>query len=150
VIHTEPRELIARWVLSQIRDEVEYEGFFALPYQTLGFGTKKGALVGGVVYHTHRGTTLEAMAAGMPGWLTPLRARAMFDYGFNTLKSDVLIVHAAKANKRSRHFIARLGFVERGCVPRAIHGKDAVIYSLHRDDCRWLKGGSPVQGSQGT
>jgi hypothetical protein len=143
VIHTEPRELIARWVFSRIRDETEYEGFFALPYQTLGFGTVAGTIVGGVVYHTHRGTTLEAMAAGLPGWLTPLRARAMFDYGFNALKSDILIVHAAKANKRSRRFIERLGFSERGCVPKAIRGKDAVIYSMHRDDCRWLKQGQP-------
>jgi hypothetical protein len=143
VIHTEPRDLIARWVLSRIRDETDYEGFFELPFWTLGFGNAAGAVMGGVVYHTHRGTTVEAMAAGLPGWLTPERTRAIFDYGFNTLASQIMVVHAAKANRRSRRFIERLGFAQRGCVPRAIRGKDAVIYSMHRDDCRWLR---PNQG----
>lgn len=132
-------EPIARWVMSRIRDETDAEGFYALPYWTLGFANAAGVIQGGVIYHTHRGTTLEAMAAGEPGWLTPARARAMFDHGFNALASDILVVHAAKCNRRSRRFIARLGFTERGSVPRALNGKDAVIYSMHRDECRWLE-----------
>jgi hypothetical protein len=140
VILTSPAESIARWVFAQIRDEADSEGFFALPYWAMGFCDASGAMRGGIVYHTHRGTTLEAIAAGLPGWLTPERTRAMFAYGFDTLDCRIIISHAARANRRSRRLLQRLGFSPRGCIPRAIHDrKAAVIYSMHRDDCRWLQ-----------
>lgn len=139
LIIVEPRETIARWVFGQIRDEAGNESFFRLPYWAMGFCDKGGQIRGGIVYHTHRGTTLEAMAAGLPGWLTPQRTRAMFAYGFDGIGSQVIIVSVAKANRRSRQLVERLGFGLRGVIPRAYAGRDAMIYSMHRDDCRWVK-----------
>lgn len=141
MIFIEPRERIARWVFGQIRDEADSEGFFTLPYWAIGFCNADLVMQGGIVYHTHRGSTLEAIAAGLPGWLTPERTRAMFSYGFDTLECKTIITHAARANRRSRRLLQRLGFSPRGSIPRAIHDKKtAVIYSMHRDDCRWLRG----------
>jgi len=138
---TEPREEIARWVIAQIRDHGPSERFIkSVNYWTLGFFAPDGSIQGGIIYHTHRGDTIEALAAGQGQWLTPTRTRAIYEVAFNALGANIMIVHAAKANKRSRRFIEKMGFTLRGMIPRAINGKDCVTYSLHHDDCRWLKG----------
>lgn len=138
---TEPRKEIARWVIGQIRDQNVSERFLdTVNYWTLGFFAPDGTIQGGIVYHTKRGDSIEAVAAGAGNWLTPMRTRAIFEVAFNALGCELMIVHVAKRNKRSRRFVEKLGFTLRGTIPKAIKGKDGVIYSLHRDECRWIEG----------
>lgn len=147
MIAWEPRKKIAQAVFGQIRDASVSEQFLSRTddYVTLGFTSDGSRLVGGVVYFNWCSPSVQVAAAGLPGWLTPDRVRAMFAFPFVAMPEQgydiqVIVSHVAKPNKRARRFNERLGFREVGKVPRAANGKDSIIFAMTKDECRWLKG----------
>ncbi len=145
MIVSSQKELVARWVVSQVRD---MPPFNSLDYAAIGVADAAGELIGGVVY-THYaplpdGTFDIGMSiAGRPGWLTKATLRVFFGFPFDKLKCSRVHAIAAKSNRRSRDLAERLGFVQEGTIRGAfgtVNGRrrDGIIYGLLRGDCRWI------------
>jgi RimJ/RimL family protein N-acetyltransferase len=103
---------------------------------------RNGELVAGAVLH---GVTIGARASIT--WacndrfaLTKDFIVAMFDYPFRLLDVRVLFGQVKGNNLASINFAKKLGCKEIARFKEAWDGKeDLVLFSLHRDDCRWLR-----------
>lgn len=136
------REKVSQWVAHRIRD-------MGTPpdkdYEAIGVLGKNGELIGGVVYTNYFELAtgehdIRFTGAGVPGWLTKASLRVIFGYPFTTLKCIRVSALCAKANKRSRDLVERLGFVAEGNIRHAFGtGRDGIYYGMLRDECRWIK-----------
>lgn len=134
-------QAVAAWVASRLG--LGAEGFGHCRATGVLYGE---SLIAGVVYHRahhHAETglwTLEAsIAADSPRFATRKVLRDLFAYPFETLQAARLAVQLAKDNRRGRDFVVRLGFVYEGKGRKAWDGvRDAVVYSMLPNECRWL------------
>jgi RimJ/RimL family protein N-acetyltransferase len=139
----ENSELVAEYLASHIRGS----GFKPGSYQALAFLTDKDEFVGGVVVSNFReadyGNDCEmSVAAENPMAFRPHVMRALFHYVFVQLKCVRATAVTTKRNERSRALLTGMGFVLEGNVRRGYDGKrDALIYGLLAEDCRYLAGG---------
>lgn len=98
---------------------------------------------GGVILSNYRGTDIEVSVASE----TPIAwhydvCRTVFNYIFNGAKCVRCTCITTKRNKRAREFLDALGFVLEGNLRRGYDGqRDALIYGLLAEDCRFLAGG---------
>lgn len=107
-------------------------------YTAIGV-VRRNVLVGGVVYHMFREGNCEvSIAFDSPQWALPGTLRGLFDYPFNQLNCHRMTALIAKKNKRSRKLTEGLGFKLEGVLRRGIGGRDAMIYGMLKDECRWL------------
>jgi RimJ/RimL family protein N-acetyltransferase len=141
LILTGQRELVAQWVASRIRHQEP----FVTGYEAIGAIDSAGSIIGGFVYSEHRafngGGSVAICAAGERDWLSRGNLKVFFGYPFLQLGCHRMQAMVAKSNKRARKVIERLGFVNEGCVRQGLGpNKDAILYSLLRHDCRWIKG----------
>lgn len=135
------RELVAAWVASRIKD-------MGTPpqkdYEAIGF-TKDGNLIGGVIYTNYFELApgqhdIRFTASGDPGWLTKASLRVIFGYPFQNLACIRVSALCAKANKRSRDLVERLGFVAEGNIRHAFGtGRDGIYYGMLKNECRWIR-----------
>lgn len=125
---------VADWVSDQIWGAPEFENHQAI-------GVLRGSeLVGGVVYHNYREHDIElSCAATDPRWLSRGRLSVLFGYPFIQLGCLRVTAVAARSNKRARRMNERLGFKLEGCARKAWEGKDAMLYGMLREECRWLR-----------
>lgn len=136
------KETIAQWVLDQIPSMGGELKAFLPWYDAIGFANEVSGGKGGVVYYNYLGHSVEALVAGEGYWLTPLNVQAIFLYPFVTLKCWRMTVFASKDNKISRRFIQKLGFKLEGNVRKGMpDGKDAIMYGMLKEECRWIKDG---------
>lgn len=121
-----------------------------IPYMSDGFGScaalgvvRRGALIGGAVYHQYRptdGDIMVSIAFDRPDWSFPSTLRTLFWFPFDQLGCQRMTAIIARENKKARAFIKGLGFTEEGTCRRAIARKhDAMVYGLLREDCRFLR-----------
>ena len=90
-------------------------------------------LVAGTVYHNwypEHGTIELSSAAKHPRWLTRKSLRQMFDYPFNQLGCQMVVLRVGEHNARMRNIARRFGFAET-VIPR-MRGRDEAdcIYTL--------------------
>lgn len=128
-------EQIAQWTLERIREC----GQFTLP-RAIGIADDNG-LIAGVVYHGFTGLNCEmSIAAESPRWASRGRLFFLFAYPFEQLGCQRVTAITARANKRSRDMLERLGFKLEGVARCAMpKNKDAMIYGMVRDECKWLE-----------
>jgi RimJ/RimL family protein N-acetyltransferase len=136
------RERVAAWVAGRIRDmDVPPDK----DYEAIGFVGKGGDIIGGVIFTNYMELApgqhdIRLTAAGEPGWLTRTSLRVIFGYPFSQLSCIRVSALCAKANKRSRDLVERLGFVGEGNIRHAFGvGRDGIHYGLLKDECRWIK-----------
>ena len=82
-------------------------------------------LVAGTVYHNwypEHGTIELSTAAMHPRWLTRKSLRQMFDYPFNQLGCQMVVLRVGELNSRMRGIARRYGFAE-VVIPR-LRGRD--------------------------
>lgn len=131
----ENRDGMGRWVESRIRD-------YTLPREYVALGVSMPAGQGVVIYHGFDKSVpdLKMDCAGEGAWLSREALRVFFAYPFIELGCRRVTAIAAKKNKRSRKFLARVGFIQEGvCRKAAPGGKDnAIIYGMLREECRWI------------
>ena len=136
---TEASEFVARWVYQQLGAEP------VLPCQAIGVIRGK-QLVTGWVYHQTDQTphvvelTVAAKARdGISTWMRPDLLKVMFAYPFVQLGAERLQVIVARKNKKARKVVKHLGWTYEGMARKAgPNGEDMAIYSMLRDECRWL------------
>jgi RimJ/RimL family protein N-acetyltransferase len=130
---------VAEWVGARI-SHVGHQGFGL--HSAIGV-MRHGKPVAGAVYHGFGGHIVEVSFAAEHGsrWASRSVLRALFAYPFHQLGCVVMVARTAKRNRRARKLLRALGFQETGMVPKGLDGKrDAIIYCIEKDNCRWLKG----------
>jgi hypothetical protein len=110
------------------------------PYTALGV-VRRGKLVGGVVYHCHRGFDVQIGAAfDQVGWALPGTLRALCVYPFLEMKVQRVSVLTGRKNRKARKLLCDLGFKFVGVARRGLDGvEDAFIFEILKENCKWLK-----------
>lgn len=135
------RERVAAYVASKIKHQEP----FVTGYEAIGAIDTAGNLIGGFVYSEHRpfpgGGSVAICAAGERDWLSRGNLKVFLgSYPFGQLGCHRIQAMVAKANRRARSVIERLGFVSEGLIRHGLGPqKDAILYSLLRHECRWIK-----------
>lgn len=98
-----------------------------------------GNLWGGVIYTGYTGSMVMMHMAGWNGWVTRELTWLCFDYPFNQLGVTKVVGTVRSDNKLTCALDERLGFTLEHEIEHGIPGGTMRIYSMLRDDCRWLK-----------
>lgn len=114
-----------------------------MPYITFRVD-RAGLPAGALLYTNFRETSIEFAAAGDPGWMTKGTVRQMFEFPFVALGVWNLLAPIRRSNRTAREITKSLGFSELCVLPSGgAKGDDIVLYCMHKDKCRWLKGYEP-------
>lgn len=108
---------------------------------SIGLGwMQDGELVAGVVYEEFTEASIHATIVIERGTvMTKSFFHKIFDYPFNQLGVNKIIVQANTANVESVHLAKRLGFTEEGMIKGAYLDGDRIILTMTKDECRILK-----------
>lgn len=119
---------IGEWVGNKIN-----KPFFE-PFTTMGVINKDGLLIGGFVFNTHTGDSIEMSLAGK-GVARRSVWRAILAYVFGQLKCSRLQIHTSVDNKIVKKLAPKLGFTFEG-KSRNFYGenRDGLMYSFIRND----------------
>lgn len=101
--------------------------------------TRKGNLVGGVIYQDYRHRSICVhVASWSPGWLSRDLLWTIFTYPFDMLKVEQVLGLVPSTNKHALQFDLKIGFKEILRIPEIVPNGDLVILSMRRKDCKWL------------
>jgi RimJ/RimL family protein N-acetyltransferase len=101
---------------------------------------RDGKVVGAVYYTNYRGHSIEMGWAGEKGWLTRDNLAQMFGYPFLQLGVQRVWGLVHRHNKESRRLAEKLGCRFVGTADGEYGpGQDAIIYSMTKGACRWIK-----------
>ncbi len=122
--------------------------FFPVRYSEglKGIGlVKDGSLVAGVLYDDWSGPNIWMHVAALPGrrWMTKeaykMYTYACFEYPFLFLGCTRISGWVEASNKDAIKFDEHLGFKPEAVLKKAARdGGDVIIYSMFREDCRFL------------
>lgn len=118
-----------------------------LPFQAFTV-VKRGEGVGAVLFTNFRGTSIEVVWAGEPGWVNLRDMQALFAYPFIQLGVLRAWGCVKRSNSESRNLAVRLGCREVGILRDEYGpGSDAVLYEMTRGRCKWLAGKGESHGT---
>lgn len=132
--------MVGQYIMEKVPGLMLPEG----KYAGFAFVNEDKDFIGGAVISNFRtgvyGNDCEiSCASESPMAFRPHVLRAVFTYVFVQLQCTRLTSITTKRNVRTRRFLDALGFRLEGCVKRAYDGKrDALIYGLLAEDCRYL------------
>lgn len=132
-IVTDELERVSLWVAKQC-GAVGYTG----GRQTLGL-EQDGELVAGVVYDNWNRASIHAHIAVLPNvWPTREFLRVGFSYPFQQLRVNKLLGFVGSGNVAARRLDEHLGFVLEATLEAAHPDGALLVYSMTREQCRWL------------
>ena len=101
---------------------------------------RNGNLVAAVLYDncTGRSVQMHVASDSTSRWMTREYLGICFDYPFNQLKVNKIIGLVDSTNLEAQRFDESIGFVEEHRIKDAGRHGDLIIYSMTRDQCRWL------------
>lgn len=106
---------------------------FHQPFTTIGVTRPDGQLIGGFVFTSYTGDSIEMSLAGS-ATISRAAWAAVADYVFRQRGCSRLQVHTRRdGDKRVRRTATRLGFHMEGTARRYYGQHDALIYSLTAD-----------------
>lgn len=111
-----------------------------------GLGVEKdGRIVGGAVIDSYVKDVRCALHCAGEGkrWLSREFLFVVFDYVFRQLNCKVIINTVNSTNVDSLRFTKHIGFSPLPTIKDGGVGGDLVIFTLHKDECRWLKRETP-------
>ena len=117
--------------------------------QAIGFLDREGRLVAGMVYHNWNpeSEVVEMSGASItPRWLTRPVLKEIFDYPFNRIGCQLVVMRVAPENKRLHRQLYSCGFKSYS-IPR-LRGRDRgeVLFTLSDDDWNSSKFMRPKHG----
>lgn len=97
-------------------------------------------LLAGVVFDSYNKASVQMHVAAVPGarWMTRAFLWTCFHYPFEQLKVNKILGPVGSANTAARRFDEHLGFVLETALKDAHPDGDLLIYSMTRDQCRFL------------
>lgn len=111
------------------------------PHTSIGV-ERDGEVIGGVVLDNYNVRSICIHVAGQCGksWLTRKFIAFVFGYVYDGLKCEKLIGIVPEGNVTARKFDESLGFTLETRITEAHPQGDLLIYSMLREQCKWLKG----------
>jgi len=103
---------------------------------------RHGVLVAGVLFNEYNGRSVQMHVAsdGSRHWMTREFLRACFWYPFEQLGVRKIIGLVDSTNHDAQRFDEHLGFVRECVIKDAGKVEDLIVYSMTRQQCRFLKG----------
>lgn len=99
----------------------------------------QGRIVGAVGYDNHNGSTCNMhMALESPRALNRALLWKMFEVPFVQWGYKVVLAATGSQNDSCLTLIRKLGFEHRVTIPDAHLDGSLVVFSLHKNNCRWL------------
>lgn len=130
VLHQD--EIVGRWVCRMTGGE--YSGGVAIGM------ADDVKLIAGVLYDTYNGASIAMHVAGHArSWMTREYLWMCFHYPFEQLKVKKVIGLVSENNGQARRFDEHLGFVLETRIKDAHPDGDLLIYSMTRQQCRFLE-----------
>ena len=122
---------IGEWVASRIDG-----AYFAAQSSAIGL-QKDAKTIAGVIYENWNKRTVFCHIA-VEGRLTKSYIKAIFDYPFNVLNVEKIIVPVVKSNEKSIKLVQNMGFTEEARIKDGAPDGDIIFMTLARKDCRFL------------
>ena len=124
---------VAKWVSDQIGCPMT-QGMSVIGYVT------EDRIVAGVIYNYYTGKAVDAAIAVARGaWLPKQFWHQIFDYPFNQLGVDKIVIYVNSSNKPSLKLATKLGFTFVSVIPDIYEDGDLVIGTLVKEECTWLR-----------
>lgn len=102
--------------------------------------SENGEITGGVIYTDYNYVSIQMHVAGFKhNWGGRALLYYAFDYPFNKLGVKKIFALVPEINEKALAFDKNLGFTEETRVRDLFPEGDAIVLSMHRDQCRWLK-----------
>lgn len=104
---------------------------------------KDDELIAGVMFDDYNGSNMWMHVAAVPGrrWMTRDFLYATFAYPFLQLNIRRLSGWVEADNIDARRFDEHIGFKQEAVLKQAgRNGVDVIIYSMFKEDCRFIKG----------
>lgn len=100
-------------------------------------------LLGGVIFTGFTGASIGLHVAGFdPHWINRDILWLTFHYPFEQLGVKKITGTIHSGNRKTILFNRKLGFAEEARIKDVFPDGDLLIFSMRREDCRWLKRGS--------
>jgi RimJ/RimL family protein N-acetyltransferase len=101
---------------------------------------KDGELLGGVIFDNYTRAAIGIHTAGfVRHWVNRDLIWMTFDYAFNQLGVRKIIGLVPSSNTDAIKFNTSAGFTIETTVADVYPDGDCLIFSLYKEDCRWLK-----------
>jgi RimJ/RimL family protein N-acetyltransferase len=102
---------------------------------------QNGSIIAGVLFDDWNGATIRMHVAAEEGkrWMTKEYLRVCFYYPFVQLKVHKIIGLVCSSNMQARKFDEHLGFVREATISGATSKGDLLIYTMTREQCRFLE-----------
>jgi len=127
-------DLVGNWVVNRTGSALPRSGATAIGL------VHGGKIVAGVLYEDFTQASIHATIAIDHGTvLSRDFVFAIFDYPFNQLAVEKILVYVNTANEASMKLAEHFGFVEEARVKGVFLDGDQVIYSITKDQCKLLK-----------
>ncbi len=106
----------------------------------IGFLDDEYKILGGWMFERYTGVTgsVHAHWAGEPGWLTRGALSIVAAYVFGQMRVTRVFGEVKRSDKYVRELDERLGFEKVAILPGYFPGDDLVVYSMTKEQCRWL------------
>ena len=104
---------------------------------------KDEEMIAGVLFDDYNGSNMWMHVAAMPGrrWMTRDFLYATFAYPFLQLNLKRLSGWVEADNLDARRFDEHIGFKQEAVLKQAgRNGVDVIVYSMFKEDCRFIKG----------
>ncbi len=124
-------EEIGNWVADRTDGS-----YFAKHSSAIGL-QKDAKTIAGVIYENWNKRTVFCHIA-IEGRLTKAYLKAIFDYPFNVLNVEKIIVPVVTDNQKSIKLVQNMGFAEEARIKDGSPLGDIIFMTLARKDCRFL------------
>lgn len=109
------------------------------PDQVVAREDARGRLLGGVVFKKFTRASVEMHIAGFDkGWINRTLLWVSFDYPFTQLGCSKVFGPIAASNRPAIELAEKIGFTLETTIGGVFVSGDLHIYSMRREDCRWL------------
>jgi len=134
------KERVNQWIYNRVGRASPFAP--ASKFNAVGVEDESGNLIAGVVFDSFSPEARCSMhcAGEAENWCTRSLLKFCFEYAFITAKCKVIINTVESTNERSIAFTKHIGFKEFGRIKDGAGNCDLVILTLHRDECRWIRG----------
>ena len=99
---------------------------------------REGAIVAGAMFDYYNGASIFAHIA-IAGRITKEWLWFICHYPFEQLRCNVVIGLVSQSNDAAQQFDEHFGFRPALTIPRADPSGDLIIYTLRKEDCRFLR-----------